>query len=76
MKVLINKTSVEEGINEELINILQSSTSLNPRNLIKVKKLKEISLRKLIELGQVEWKRFTFNLTAQNLSVPLWLLIF
>ena len=37
MKVLINKTSVEEGINEELINILQSSTSLNPRNLIKVK---------------------------------------
>ena len=38
MKVLINKTSVEEGINEELINILQTCTSLDPQNLIKVKK--------------------------------------
>ena len=64
MKVLINKTSVEEGINEELINILQSSTSLNPRNLIKVKKLKEISLRKLIELGQVDWKKVYLQLNS------------
>ena len=53
--MLINKTSVEEFINEDII--LQSCTSLDPHNLIKVKKLKEISLRKLIELGQVDWKK-------------------
>ncbi len=76
MKVLINKTSVEEGINEELINILQSSTSLNPRNLIKVKKLKEISLRKLIELGQVDWKKVYLPLHNTEPFCFLWLLTF
>ena len=45
MKVSINKTSVEEGINEELINILQTCTSLDQQNFIKVKELKEISLK-------------------------------
>ena len=47
MKVLINKTSVEEGINEELINILQTCTSLDPQNLIKVKKIKRNQFKKI-----------------------------
>ena len=64
MKMSINKTSVEEAINEELINILQTCTSLDPQNLIKVKKLKEISLRKLIELGQVDWKKVYLQLNS------------
>ena len=42
MKVLINKTSVEEGINEELNNILQTCTSLDQQNFIKEKELKEL----------------------------------
>ena len=62
MKVLINKTSVEEGINEELINILQTCTSLDQQNFIKVKELKEVSLGKLIELGQVDWKKVYLQL--------------
>lgn len=43
MKVSINKTRVEEGINEKLINILQNCISLDQQNVIKVKELKEIS---------------------------------
>ena len=76
MKVSINKTSIEEGIDEELKNILQTCASLDQQNFIKVKELKKISLEKLIELGQVDWKKFTFNFKAQNLSIPLWLLTF
>ena len=45
MKVSINKTSVEENINEELIKILQTCASLEQQNFIKVKKLKEVSLK-------------------------------
>ena len=56
MKVFINKTSVEEVINKELINILQTCISLDQPNFIYVKELKEINLKKLIELGQVDWK--------------------
>ena len=35
--ITINKTSVEEGINEDLINILQTFTSLDQQNFIKIK---------------------------------------
>ena len=42
--ITINKTSVEEGIDEELKNILQTCTSLDQQNFIKVKELKETSL--------------------------------
>ena len=35
--ITINKRSVFEGIDEELKNILQTCTSLDPQNLIKVK---------------------------------------
>ena len=55
--ITINKTIVEEGIDEELKNIIQTCTSLDQQNYIKVKKLKEVSLKILIELGQVNWKK-------------------
>ena len=42
--ITINKTSVEEGIDEELKNILQTCASLDQQNFIKVKELKETSL--------------------------------
>ena len=58
----INKTSVEESINEELINILQTCASLEQQNFIKVRKFKEVSLKKLIELGQVDWKKVYLQL--------------
>ena len=41
MKVSINNISVEEGINEELITILQTCIALDQQNFIKVKELKE-----------------------------------
>ena len=55
--ITINKTSVEEGIDEELKNILQICVSLDQQNIIKVKELKEISLEKLIEPRQVDWEK-------------------
>lgn len=62
--ITINKTSVEEGIDEELKNILQTCASLDQQNFIKVKELKEISLEKLIELGQVDWKKVYVQLQS------------
>ena len=50
------------GINEERINILQTCTSLDQQNFIKVKELKELSLEKLIEVGQVDWKTYYLQL--------------
>ena len=40
--ITINKTSVEEGIDEELKNILQTCASLDQQNFIKVKELKVV----------------------------------
>ena len=72
MKVSINKRGVEEDINKELINILQTCTSLDQQNLIKVKELKEICLEKLIELGQVDWKKVCLQLhIAEPLCNPV-----
>ena len=62
--ITINKTSVEEGIDEELKNILQTCASLDQQNFIKVKELKETSLEKLIELGQVDWKKVYVQLQS------------
>ena len=64
--ITINKTSVFEGIDEELKNILQTCTSLDQQNFIKVKELKETSLEKLIELGQVDWKKVYVQLQSTD----------
>ena len=42
---------MEEGINEELINILLTCTSLDQQHVIKVKQLKEISLTLFLMMG-------------------------
>ena len=54
--ITINKRSVFEGIDEELKNILQTCTSLDQQNFIKVKELKETSLGKInrIRTGRLE----------------------
>jgi len=68
-----NKNDVEEGILniQELINIFHSRSIFEqekPNNSSTCETLRQLSLKKLIEVGEVDWTKIYINLNFNDLN--------